>query len=448
MSLKRFPLTITLIALLADVSLVGVSVALGYPELGCVGLAYWILAVLCWGSRGFSTDPQWSALFLALSVAQASLLSAGIVGELTAEFRSDSWYYDLVAREIAARVSVWEQISPFAWGYIWEVGIELGGEIASFGFYKLLGVMYTGFLAIGVEPSVFALSVTNTGALGVTGYALGRVLLNRYGSGWRLQWGLWALFMLNPYLLEQVTQLRKDLLVLAIFAVGVGALARGRGRSLLTCTLALASLRWVQACALAVGVLLDRCWRRRHLAWLARSTWLGGTLVVGGLSVVAGSALVQLDMAPEVAQAFLADLDSASFGLSEHLQDSVWGAVVYAWLYPFPSLSRISEAGALLRSWFSMLWGAVTAVVLAGILAGHARHVRTCEVDRLQAAVEWMYVLWFVALLSASILSMRTFGFVIMEARYKLPWYFLAAVWIGVVWRGRIQTRAAAVHRS
>jgi hypothetical protein len=401
------------------------------PELTLI-LSSWfvvgLFGMVLGSALKYPWPPHWTAFFAAVALGCWVLLFA-VQSNQVADLRSDSWFYDAVATEIASTVPLSRQINPAEFGYVRDTGIRLGGVIKDPGFYKVLGLLYTLARAAGADPLLVALALINIGSFALVGLGLMRLLLRVSQGSLNIGvWSLWAAFMANPFLLDLITLLRKDLLILVVFLVGVEALVTRKLRLLAVSAAVLGTLRLEQGALLGVGAFV--MWACRFNKWVrvfGRSRM--ARLLVLGLPFLLGPIVGGIlgEPAPEVLQAYWRDLGEASFGLSSLLQGSIWGAAAYAWGYPFPSVTP-GSVEEFIRSGFALVWFALTTASLTKVLAGFGRQRTGWSQNGARNALEWMFLAAFAGLCLLTIATSALLGFVVIETRYKLPVWVLTAV--------------------
>jgi hypothetical protein len=305
----------------------------------------------------------------------------------------------------------------------------LGGVIKDLGFYKVLGLLYTLARTAGADPLLVALGLVNLGSFALVGLALMRLLLRvSHGSPMNIGvWTLWAAFMANPFLVDLITVLRKDLLIVAVFLVGVEALVAGKWRLLAVSAAVLGTLTLEQGALLGVGAFVMWACRFNKWAGVFRRSRMARLLVLGLPFLpgpIVGGILGGLFRR---CCKHIGVIWGTSLGLRSLLQGSMWGAAAYAWNYPFPRVTP-GSVEEFIRSGFALVWFALTTASLTKVLAGFGRGRTGWSQNGARNALEWMFLAAFAGLCLLTIATSAVLGFVVIEARYKLPLWVLAAV--------------------
>lgn len=392
---------------------------------------WFIVGILWFACHRFAPSSSAVAFFVAVVSAETVLVVRMTTSDLREFLVSDSAHYDLVAREIAEHVPLGAQLNPFHFQYVHDVGNSLGGAIAHPGFYKLLGVLYTLAAAFAIDPIALIVLGLNVLAFAAVGYLVWRSLSRIRFSDSRANFLLWVAFMANPYLLDQLVLIRKDLVILALFAAGIDSLLVAKRWHAFALAALLVPFRVWQGSLLLSGIFVHWITKSRGLAKVFRRRSI--IVVAASLAMVALAVLPlwEVEVAPEVAEAYARDLREATFGLSSWFQHPVWGPLIYAWAYPFPSIRAADEVDAAVRSIFAMIWITLTGSLFLTTLT--RKEWRTSYLkSSAGAALLWMFWGAFVGLYAVAAVSIRRLGFIVMEPRYKLQWYLLATVLVAM----------------
>lgn len=343
---------------------------------------------------------------------------------------SDSAQYDAIARQIAETVAWIDQLNPGEYGYVIEIGSQFGGEIAQFGFYKLLGILYTAAKWVAVDPVPLVFSMINVPAYTMLGVVLYRILALSTASA-SVQRFLWFFAMLNPWLLDVVVQIRKDLVIAMFFVGGLQFVSKRRPLMAAVCIVALGTLRIPQALLLISIVLVVWALRRKLLSKLLLSrTWLVAAAVVGTLGII--YLVPESQIAPELIEVFRSERELVDTGgASRYFEQHAFGAVVYALAFPFPPLSIAADFNAIWRGCY--VWATYGLLFAAFIGALYAQK----QCNQFLVAVTWGMLFMYLGLSLATVGSFKALGFVIIEPRFKIAWQILLCLLAGYYFSNR-----------
>ncbi len=385
--------------------------------------AFWILLFVA-ALRLSKIPREVIAGLMALGIGAALFFLQLYFWPQVTNLQSDPLMYDAVATNIAANVSLLNQLNPLAFEYVHEA--ERGwGAIANPGFYKILGIVYS---VLGNIPDRHVLSAAfiNVTSYAVVGFLLMK-LFDYMGCGRKASWALWLIFMLSPWLIEQLYVLRKDMLLLSLTAGSLYVIVnRWHWTAIVSIIYCVGTIRFPQAVILlGIWLVILFCNNRRYARYF-RSKYF---IFFGIFASILLLAVVMYDDTREFASESIAALDNdrqkASTGFSKLLEASAPGVFIYVLIYPFPNLIP-KDLYSIWQSIFAYLaWAGFAAVFYV------VKKMRFA--DSFIIALLWGLIITLFGMFLQALAAWKVLGYVVAESRFKLFTYLMLVLLVARV---------------